>query len=59
MEPDNAHDSVKQEPASVKSDISVSSSTLLARKRAQAEASRVKLKFAETEALLKKTTSHH
>lgn len=58
MEPKNALNPdivVKQEAPSERSAaISQSSSILLARKRGQAEAARVKLKYADTEVLLRK-----
>lgn len=58
MEPKNAlnPDTVvkKEAPSKRSAAISQSSSILLARKRAQAEAARVKLKYAETEVLLRK-----
>lgn len=58
MEPKNVLNPdivVKQEaPSEGSAAISQSSSVLLAQKRAQAEAARVKLKYAETEVLLRK-----
>lgn len=45
---------IKQEAASVRSNFVSSSSSVLARKRAQAEVASIKLKFAETKALIKK-----